>query len=114
MPVQTDRRTVAANTTVENVLAGTKWEFPARPTAVQIFGAKDTATGTVLVDLSVGNVVAGENLDINTQAAGVGPLNDTDELISAVAMPGDRIQVRLRETGGVNTPTRLRIKFVES
>ena len=114
MPVQTVRATQAANTTTENVLAGTKWEFPSRPTFVQIFGADDTATGAVEIDFSVANVIVGENVNLQTRAAGTGPLRNEDLIVAGMAMPGDRIQIRTKETGGVNTPFRLLIDFTEA
>lgn len=114
MPVQTVRLTQNANTTNENVLAGTKWEFPSRPTFVEIFGADDALAGAVQIDFSVANVIVGENVDLQTRGAGEGPLRNEDLVASGMAMPGDRIQIRTKEVAGVNTPYRLLINFTEA
>ena len=117
MPVQTDRRSVAAGAVVENILAGTKWEFPSRPTAVRIFAraASTTGNGTAQYDLTVANVVVGENLDPNDSDPIAGPVRPDDLLVEGAAMPGQRIQIRIRETGGSNAVNvRTLIEFVEA
>jgi len=85
--------------TFENILAGSKFEFLSRPSAVRVFAAQDVGDLAQL-DLTLGNVVVGENLPLNQRVAGEGPSRTDDMLVSAVGAAGDRIQIRLRETGG--------------
>ncbi len=105
--------TVLAGATNENILAGSKFEFLSRPSAVRIFAVQDAADLAQL-DLTLGNVVVGENLPITEVAAGTGPSMLDDKLVSGVGSPGDRIQVRLRETGGaLPAITRVLIEIAE-
>lgn len=91
--------TVAAGGTVANIMAGSKFEFLARPSAVRVFAVQDAADLAEL-DFTLGNVVIGEDLPLTERAAGEGPSMTDDKLVAGVGAPGDRIQIRLRETGG--------------
>ena len=119
MPVQTVRLAAtdpgaAAGTTNENILTGTKWEFPARPTAVRIWAAADPAANTVEVDCAASNVIAGENLAVgNAIAGGAMPQKNTDGLIDFMAMPGQRIQIRVRNPAGAASTSTYLIEFIE-
>lgn len=100
MPVFRFTDQIAAGDVNENILAGSKFEFLSRPSAVRVFAVQD-AGHLAEMDLTLGNVVVGENLRLNEAAAGTGPSRSDDFAVSGVGRPGDRIQVRLRETGGV-------------
>ena len=120
MPVQTVRLAAtdpgaAAGTTNENILTGTKWEFPARPTAVRVWAAATPgANNTNEVDCAASNVIAGENLAIaNAIAADAMPQKNTDGLIDFMAMPGQRIQIRARNPGPNNNGVTFLIEFIE-
>lgn len=89
--------------TVQNVLAGSQFEFLARPSVVQIFAAQDPA------DLGEMEVFFGQELQLPqapvqyAPAAGEGPVVPNDEVVNDVGAPGDRMVVRLVETGGLAT-----------
>jgi len=91
--------TVAIGGTVANVLAGSQFEFLARPSIVQVFCVQD------LADLAEIEVFFGQELQLPqspvTQfTAGLGPNVPDDEIVNDVGAPGDRLVVRLVETGG--------------
>lgn len=96
------RRTlsIAAGATEVNLLAGSKFEFLSRPSAVTIWATQDTAIDDIEIDLTLGNVVVAE--DINPNVATVaGVINrNTDGVGSGVGDAGDRIQLRARNTDG--------------
>ncbi len=105
--------TVPVGGTVVNIMAGSKFEFLSRPSAVRIFAVQDL-TDLALLDFSLGNVVVGEDLPLSEVAAGTGPSMSDDKLIAGVGAAGDRIQIRLRETGGVVVAnTRIAVEIAE-
>lgn len=84
-----------------NLLTGRKQEFLSRPAVVTVFQAQDPAVGIGETDLTLGNVVVGEDLVPNVSlGAGEGPLVNSDMISRGVGAAGDRIQIRVRETGG--------------
>jgi len=103
--VPTIRRseTVAIGGQVANVLAGSQFEFLARPSVVQVFATQDPA------DLGEIEVFFGQELQLPQSpvgvatAAGVGPNVPDDEIVNDIGAPGDRLVVRLVETGGAAT-----------
>lgn len=112
MPTIRVAQIVPIGGTVANVLAGSQFEFLARPSVVQVFAAQDPA------DLGEIEVFFGQELQLPqspiqyAQAAGEGPLVPQDELVNDIGAPGDRLVVRLVETGGVNTAvTRVMVKI---
>ncbi|HUT79460.1 MAG TPA: hypothetical protein VM285_17315 [Polyangia bacterium] len=105
--------TVGAGATVENIMAGSKFEFLQRPSAVRIFAAQD-AGDLAQLDFTLGNVIIGENLALPKRVAGEGPSMSDDKLVAGVGMPSDRIQIRLRETGGAQPAiTRVMVEISE-
>lgn len=113
MSVSRFNTTVAIGATVENIMAGSKFEFLSRPSAVRIFAAQDAADLAQL-DFTLGNVVVGENLPLTEVAAGTGPSMIDDKLVAGVGAAGDRIQIRLRETGAAATAiTRVVVEIAE-
>lgn len=99
-------------------MAGSKFEFLTRPSVVSLFAAADIAGGAQgvgLLDLTLGNVVAGDDLRIPiTQVLGAGPERNQHLVTNAVGAAGDRIQLRVRETGGAQTlTTRLQVDIKE-
>lgn len=104
----------AMGTTINNLVAGEKFEFLSRNAVVKLYAAADTATGSVECDFSLGNVIVGDNLVVPLHTATLGPERDKHLLARAIGRAGDRIQVRLRETGGAaNTPTRILVEIDE-
>ncbi|GAJ15003.1 unnamed protein product, partial [marine sediment metagenome] len=94
-----DVRTVVKSTSVTNLVAGSKFEFLARNSVVELFACQDTAAaGSVLMDVSFGNVLEGDALAVPTFTSDLGPDRDKHKLISAVAQAGDRLQVKVSNT----------------
>jgi hypothetical protein len=91
-----DVRVVAANTTVDNVLAGKIYEFAPQNSVVTLLGAA-SAVG-LRVSLLIGNEVQIDDQEIS--AANRYPLNPDDYVVRGGALRGDRIVLRLRNTTG--------------
>lgn len=102
-----------ASTTNTNLLTGSKFEFLSRPSVVKVYACGDTATGSVEMDFTLGNVVVGDDLVVPLRVATLGPLRSEDLLTRAIGRAGDRIQIRLRETAGTTTPTRVLVDIDE-
>lgn len=103
MPTIRVSSTVPVGGTVPNVLAGSQFEFLARPSIVQVFAVQDPA------DLAEIEVFFGQELQLPQSpvtavaAAGLGPNVPDDEIVNDIGAPGDRLVVRLVETGGALT-----------
>jgi hypothetical protein len=87
---------------VPNVLAGSQFEFLARPSIVQVFCVQDAG------DFGEIEVFFGQELQlpgspITQTTAGEGPRVPDDEIVNDIGAPGDRLVVRLVETGGAAT-----------
>jgi len=96
MALMTDRRNVAANTTVDNVLAGKIDEFLRMPAVVTLYAIAE-AVG-VNVSLIVGSNVVLDDQEIAARAAGVAITKPDDLVIQAGGLAGDRMILRLRNT----------------
>lgn len=101
MAIFRTRVTVAAASVNTNVMAGSKFEFLARPSAIALFASQD-GTGSAFIDFTLGNVVVGEDLPPNlTTVAGL-VQRQNDGLGAGVGMAGDRIQMRVRNSHAAN------------
>jgi hypothetical protein len=105
MPIMTDRESVAANATVQNVLSGKLYEFAVRPSAIRLY-----ATGSAIglnVSLLIGNRAIVDDQEVNAQNRM--PIVPDDFVAEAGARPGERLVVRLRNTtgGAITAFTRL-------
>lgn len=110
MPSMTDVRLVAANSVVENVLAGKIFEFAPSNQVASLFG---TASAVGLrVTFVIANEVQLDDQEIS--AANRFPLTPDDFLTRGGAMKADRIVVRLRNTtgAGITAFTRLDLENV--
>lgn len=105
----------AAGTTINNLVAGEKFEFLSRHSVVKVYACSDlVANAHCEMDLSLGNVVVGDNMVVPEHTAGLGPERDKHLLARAIGRAGDRIQVRLREMeGAAASPTRVLIEIDE-
>lgn len=100
MPIMTDSQSVAANSTVANVVAGKPHEFIGRPSIVRVY-ATSSATGINLTLLVGGVSIVQDQL---ISAANRFPIRPDDLLAEAAAAPGSRLVVSLRNsTGGALT-----------
>jgi len=117
MATITDARTMTASTTVENIIAGSKYEFPEVPVMVSVWGCADvteyTLGGRVLLDATAGNSINADGALYFAHTDELGPLKSEHKITSFVARAGQRIQLRLRETGAQNTPVRTIIEINE-
>lgn len=87
---------IAAGAVEVNLLAGSKFEFLSRPSVVTVF-ATESVANEILLDLTLGNVVVAEDVAPNADAGGL-IQRDRDGIGSGVGAPGDRIQLRARNT----------------
>jgi hypothetical protein len=107
MPIMNDRRSVAANTTVDNVLAGKIDEFLKMNSVVQLY-ANAEAVG-LNVSLIVGSQVIVDDQEVANRAAGVAIVKPDDFIISTGGLAGDRMILRLRNTTGAAIITRTQV-----
>lgn len=105
MPVMTDRQSVAANTTIQNVLAGKLAEFLTEASRVALY-----ATGSA-VGLNYSLLIGGEATvdDQEVSAANRFPVVPDDFVAEGGGFQGDRIIVRVRNTtaGAITAFTRV-------
>jgi hypothetical protein len=85
---------VPANATIENVIAGSQWEFAPYDAAVE-FGIVGSAAGLV-GDVSTGSDVVAEAFSVSN--ANRFPILPDDYVVQDVVRAGERIKVRLRNT----------------
>jgi hypothetical protein len=103
MPVVMKQVTVPLNGTVDNILAGSAFEF-ARTNALVSMGVSAAATGTFVTFNSGADVVAEEfEPPILTRY----PLIPDEMYFSDVAAAGDRLVIRVRNTTGANIIVRV-------
>lgn len=88
--------------TVANVLAGSQFEFLARPSIVQVFCVQDTGDFGE-VEVFFGQEVQLPQSPIPQVTATEGPNVPDHEIVNDIGAPGDRLVVRLVETGGAAT-----------
>jgi len=94
---------VPAGTTNENVIAGQAGEFiGSRPAIVEVFAVRDTggAAGVGTIEVLFGQRQMYVPAPLSNSVA-AGRLNKAeDSIMKDVAMPGERITLRVTETGG--------------
>lgn len=110
MPSMTDVRSVAANSVVENVLAGKIFEFSNMNSIASLF-ATASAAG-LRISFIIANEVQLDDQEISS--ANRFPLTPDDFLTRGGALKSDRIVIRLRNTTGaaINAFTRLELEGV--
>lgn len=97
MPMFQDRRSLAAGASVDNVLAGSQWEFMPFHASLEFAVITDASTGEVLSDVYSGQDVLMEQGAI--PGPNRSPVYPDDFQLTDVAAAGERIKVRLRNTG---------------
>ncbi len=115
MPTIRDvRNALAAGAVVDNILAGSKFEFPRVHTSVTVYAVEDGAAvnGAVHMTMTFGNAIDIDDASIPTEAAGLGPNTNQHKMGAGLADPGDRIQIRLQNTGAgaVNVRTLIELR----
>ncbi len=114
MPTIRDvRNGLAAGGVVDNILAGSKFEFPRVPTAVIVYAVEDGAAvnGAVHLTMTLGNAVDIDDISLPTAAVGDGPNINQHKIGAALADAGDRIQIRLQNTGAGAVNVRTLVEF---
>ncbi len=103
MPTIRNVTTVLAGIVNPNVLAGSQFEFLGAPSRVQVYGQEDTTgvNGVAEVEIFFGQELELASTRINGRD-GVDVRVPDDLLIDDIGAAGDRLVVRLAETGGVN------------
>lgn len=97
MPTVNVRNSMLTGTTVENVLSGSQWEFLPYNASLKFAIVGDAASHEVLADVYSGQDVLLESGPISSAARF--PVNPDDYTLSDVAAGGERIKIRLRNTG---------------
>jgi len=98
MPTFRDTTTLAANQTVANIMAGSQFEFPGRPTRIQVYSLAE-AGDAVSIEVFFGQELQLATSPLNVgAAAGAGPVVPDDLVVDDIAAPGDRIVIGVTET----------------
>jgi len=94
MPLFQRSVTVPANDVVDNVIAGSQWEFLTAPSSVQFGITAGTGADNLRVDVYSGADTLAEDLE----PSGVDrmPIFPDDYTLRDVALQGDRLKVRAR------------------
>jgi len=113
MPIFQHSETITAGATNTNIMSGSKFEFLPRNSVIRVYAVQDSGDLATL-DFSLGNVVVGEDLALFQVTAGTGPNRNESLLAQGAGMAGDRIQIRVTETGGAATAViRVLVEIVE-
>ena len=95
---------LAAGGIVQNLLTGSKFEYLPSPAAIIVYAVADAAG--VQLELTFGNVIECDQMDLPVAAATVGPLISDHRVASGIAAAGDRLQIKLQNTGAGATNIR--------
>lgn len=98
MALMVDRQSIAANTTVQNVLAGKIDEFLKMNSVITLY-ANAEAVG-LNVTLIVGSNVILDDQEVPNRAAGTAIVKPDDFIIQGGGLAGDRLILRVRNTTG--------------
>ncbi len=105
-----DVQSIAANTVVQNVLAGKLDEFLREPSRLALYMSASA------VGINVSLLIAGEAAtdDQTISASNRFPVVPDDFVVEAGGIPGDRVLVRARNTtaGAITVNTRLEVNPV--
>lgn len=104
MPVIARNTQIGIGATNENILAGNPNEFVGdRPAVVTISVVRDTGGGAGVGTMEIlfgQRQIMGAAPIGNSPAAARGPLDPEDQVARDVAVPGERLTLRVTETGG--------------
>ena len=102
MPSQSFVNVTAAGGTTQNLMTGSQFEFPGRPTRVQVYAGRDDggAAGVGNIEVFFGQELEYANSPLSNLAVdGAAPAVPDNLLVDDIAAPGDRIVIRIAETG---------------
>jgi hypothetical protein len=103
-----DVRSVAANTVVENVLAGKLHEFVQRPSAVRLYITASAVGARASFLLQGRSIVQDQEIG----AANRFPLAPDDFFAESGARPGDRVVLSVRNTTGAAITVQSKVEVV--
>ena len=105
--------TVAAGATNDNILANSIYATIARPSRCRYWAVQDgaTAASNALCQVLHGNVMIRPESPVFTFTAGQGPELDKHFIGGGAADVGDRLQVRLRNTGAASSNFRVTVEI---
>lgn len=97
MPTQRFEGTLAAASSISNLLAGSKFENLPWPSAIAVYAVQDGAgAGKLICDVTMGNSIEIDGAAVQTTAvANDGPNRNQHLLGSGVAARHDRVQIKL-------------------
>jgi len=99
MPTMTDVRSVAANTTVANILAGKTNEFLTADSIVRVGAVAAAAGAGMFMSLLIGDVVIVNDQELGlASVAGAMPRDPEDIVVDDVGQAGDRLVMSLRNS----------------
>lgn len=103
MPTRRDERTVAAGLTVNNILDGSLFEIVARNGTLLVAANSDNAAGEGLMSILADTETLMEESPVPLQSgAGLGPRLNEDVLLTERVARGDKVTIRIRNTGAGN------------
>lgn len=101
MPAQRFQVTVAAGGVNPNIIAGSQFEFLGVPSRIQIYAIGDpAAAGPYNLEVFFGQSLELADGPGPIGAAAVGPVVPDDLVLDDVGGAGDRLVIRVSETGG--------------
>lgn len=100
MPTQRFSTTVAAGAVNTNILAGSQFEFLGVPSQVQVYQVGDPAVGLYNSEVFFGQQLVQADGPGPIGVALVGPSVPDDLVLDDVGAAGDRVVIRISETGG--------------
>lgn len=105
MPTARFANALIANETVENIIAGSQFEFLGRPSRVQVYSAADLGD-EVNLEVFFGQELQATPAPVPRVADGTGPTVPDDLVVDDVGAPGDRLVLRIVNTLGVAADVR--------
>lgn len=105
MPTARFANALLANAVVENIIAGSQFEFLGRPSRVQVYSVADLLD-IVNLEIFFGQELQATPAPVPQVAAGTGPTVPDDLVVDDVGAPGDRLVLRLTNTLGAAAAVR--------
>jgi hypothetical protein len=99
VPTARFANSLGANEVVENVIAGSQFEFLGRPSRVQVYSVSDLAD-VISLEVFFGQELQASPAPLPRVTDGTGPTVPDDLIVDDVGAPGDRLVLRLTETLG--------------
>lgn len=110
MPTIRKEVTVPAGGSIVNIIAGDTFEFAPTNTAVQVYAVQDGAgPGEVEMDVTFGNAIVTNGAVVQTFTPGEGPYLNRHLLAKGVAAGGDRMQLKVSNSGAAASNLRVQM-----